>query len=596
MRLEQFLNESINDKGIFKAVFMSGTPGAGKAQPLYCNVLTNNGWKKMGDLKIGDKVITPDNKESIITHIHPQGIQEVYEIELFDGRKTYCTKDHLWKIHGFLSKKNSKKRDKNNRKIGKRDWSIRKTSELIEKQNLKYLKNRLHLPLPKSINFNNEITIDPYILGVILGDGYTRGNKISISSNDNYIIKKIKKLLNENHSLNKTKSKYDYTIVGNGKKGQNFYINELKNYKLFGLKSIDKFIPENYKHSSINNRLKLLQGLIDTDGYVSKSGQLYFYSSSKKLINDVMYIIWSLGDNCIIHEKISTLNGKKYKKCYSLTILSHEPEKYVSLKRKKEKLFNINLQKRNKNHHLKCRIKSIKYINNDFCQCITINDPNGLYLTDNFIVTHNSYVITKIKAGTIEPRIVNTDKMTEFFKAYGYEKWKQYKEKIKLLSKKQLINYWNSLLPLWIDGTSSNSVTLLTRKDVLEDIGYDTAMIWVDTPLEDALERAAKRERPVDPEFIKETYERLMKLKSYYASKFLNFTEILNGEGELIDKVIVQAYRKMNKFFLSPLKNPRGQKVIEIMNEHNWKYLLDGVYDKSYLNSKANMWYNVAFK
>jgi len=207
-----------------------------------------------------------------------------------------------------------------------------------------------------------------------------------------------------------------------------------------------------------------------------------------------------------------------------------------------------------------------------------------------------SYVISKIKSGSIEPRIVNTDKMTEFFKAYGYEKWKQYREKIKLLSKKQLINYWNSLLPLWVDGTSSNTVTLLTRKDILEDIGYDTAMIWVDTPLEDALERAAKRERPVDPEFIEETYKRLMKLKSYYASKFSNFTEILNGEGELIDKVIIQAYKKMGKFFSSPLKNPRGKKAIEVMNENGWKYLLDGVYDKSYLNSKANKWYSVTFK
>ena len=207
-----------------------------------------------------------------------------------------------------------------------------------------------------------------------------------------------------------------------------------------------------------------------------------------------------------------------------------------------------------------------------------------------------SYVITKIKSGILEPRIVNTDKMTEYFKAYGYEKWKQYREKIKLLSKKQLINYWNSMLPLWVDGTSANSVSVLTRKDILQDIGYDTAMVWVDTPLDEALKRAAKRERPVDPDFIKETYERLMKLKLYYASKFSNFTEILNGEGELIDKVIIQAYKKTEKFYLQPIKNPRGKKVIEIMEENGWKYLLDGVYDMSYLNSKANRWYSTAFK
>ena len=206
-----------------------------------------------------------------------------------------------------------------------------------------------------------------------------------------------------------------------------------------------------------------------------------------------------------------------------------------------------------------------------------------------------SYVINKIKSGSIEPRIVNTDKMTEFFKAYGYDKWQEYKDKVKNISKRQLINYWNSMLPLWVDGTSSNSVSLFTRDDILKDIGYDTAMIWIDTPLKDALERAEKRERPVDPEFIKETYKRLMKLKLYYASKFKNFTEILNGEGELIDKVIFQSYKKMERFFLSPLKNKRGQKAIEIMRDNGWKYLLDGVYDKNYLNSQSNKWYQGKF-
>jgi hypothetical protein len=206
-----------------------------------------------------------------------------------------------------------------------------------------------------------------------------------------------------------------------------------------------------------------------------------------------------------------------------------------------------------------------------------------------------SFLLKKISTGDISPRITNSDKMTEFFKAYGSEGWNTYREKVKLITKNQLVNYWNSLLPLWVDGTSSNSVSLFSRDKILKTLGYDTAMIWVDTPLDDALARAKNREkemgRSVDPDWIVDTYKRLGKLKLYYASKFNHFTEILNGEGELIDKVIIQAYRKMSKFFLSPIKNPRGITTVNIMKENGWKYLLDGVYDKSYLNKLANRWF-----
>ena len=206
-----------------------------------------------------------------------------------------------------------------------------------------------------------------------------------------------------------------------------------------------------------------------------------------------------------------------------------------------------------------------------------------------------SFVLKKISAGDISPRIVNSDKMTEFFKAYGKEAWGEYREKIKLITKNQLVSYWNSLLPLWVDGTSSNSVSLFSRDKILKTLGYDTAMIWVDTPLDDALARAESREkemgRSVDPDFIVDTYKRLMKLKLYYASKFSHFTEILNVEGELIDKVIIQAYTKMRNYYMSPVKNHRGITTINMMKENGWKYLLDGVYDKSYLNKLANRWF-----
>lgn len=202
-----------------------------------------------------------------------------------------------------------------------------------------------------------------------------------------------------------------------------------------------------------------------------------------------------------------------------------------------------------------------------------------------------SYVIQKIKSGQFDPRIVNTDKFHEFFTGGLGNAWKDVGEKSKQLTKNQLVLYLDSMLPLWVDGTSSNPPAMFRRNGILKSVGYDTAMIWVDTPLEDAIERNKKRKRTVPEEFIIQTYKEIIKLKSYYASEFSNFTEILNGEGELNDKMIVSAFKKMESFFAKDVQNPIGRGNIEKMLENGDKYLTDSLYTPQYLKKLVNSWY-----
>jgi hypothetical protein len=109
-------------------------------------------------------------------------------------------------------------------------------------------------------------------------------------------------------------------------------------------------------------------------------------------------------------------------------------------------------------------------------------------------------------------------------------------------------------------------------------------MIFVDTPVDTAVERNKQRGRTVDREFLEQSYKETQKLKSYYSSEFKWFTEILNGEGELIDKVILSAYKKMNTFFSSPINNPIGRELKDEMLESGQKYLIDRPeYDMNYL-------------
>jgi len=202
-----------------------------------------------------------------------------------------------------------------------------------------------------------------------------------------------------------------------------------------------------------------------------------------------------------------------------------------------------------------------------------------------------SYMITKIKSGQIEPRIVNTDKFSEFLKFLKADDWEIVGDRMKMLTKNQLVLNLNSMLPLWIDGTSSNPSSLARRNGILKSIGYDTAMIWVDTTLETSIARAKKREREVPEKVIRKVYAKLEGLKSFYSKDFRHFTEIPNDKGELTDKVILQAYKKMNTFFNVPIENPIGQKLVKKMRSKGEKYLTDGEYEMSFLKKLVSTWY-----
>lgn len=79
-------------------VFGGGVLAAGKMQPLNAKILTPFGWQTMGDMKIGSMVITPFNGVATVTAVFPQGVKDVYEFRLVDGRKCECGIEHLWTV------------------------------------------------------------------------------------------------------------------------------------------------------------------------------------------------------------------------------------------------------------------------------------------------------------------------------------------------------------------------------------------------------------------------------------------------------------------------------------------------------------------
>lgn len=210
-----------------------------------------------------------------------------------------------------------------------------------------------------------------------------------------------------------------------------------------------------------------------------------------------------------------------------------------------------------------------------------------------------SYTTSKLK-GKIQPRIVNTDKALEFLsKKKGIEAnsetWKTiFGDDTKRITKNMLYNYLNGCLPLFIDGTSSDASNVLSRAGILESLGYDVGMIFVETNIDIAISRAEERSkdigRSVSTNFIKKVYEESELNKEYFKSKF-SFFKSFKNDGEFNDEFLKKLYNSVQTFFEEDVKNPIGKRNINKMKEGGLKYIDEGIFEKEVLNTKITNWY-----
>ena len=210
-----------------------------------------------------------------------------------------------------------------------------------------------------------------------------------------------------------------------------------------------------------------------------------------------------------------------------------------------------------------------------------------------------SYTVSKLK-GTISPQVINTDRATEFLSKKlkvdaSQENWPMFKDSAHRITTSQLFNYLNGLLPLFIDGTSSDVSNILARAGILESLGYDIGVVYVSTSLDVALDRAKKREqdigREVSVDFIKKVHEMSEANKEYLHGKFGFFKEVSNDPGELTDEVMLDLFTKVSGFYNEPLKNPIGKRTVEKLANAKQKYLTPSIFEPDALKKKTEGWY-----
>lgn len=350
----------------------------GYEQPYSEEVLTPNGFVQMGSLKVGDMVMNPNGSPVRIGDIVEQGVQEVYEVEFQDGRVVRCGANHLW-----ATCRNGKK------------FYIMPTKEYAKRKLTQGSKGKEHYPYKvpaiNPLRFDEKPThIDPYVLGVLLGDGYICGSQVRFSTADQFIVEELSRRLPD-YIIKKIESdKYAYVIISKDKK-HNSLNRELKKLGI-KVKANKKFIPENYKYTSVENRFELVRGLMDTDGSIT-NGASTFVSTSEQLIDDLQFVLRSLGIRCHKSKEIEGKFGVEFNNGYKSNTLPHwglcitTQEDIFKLPRKLERI-----RKDRKYNYNGIGIKAIRRTGKfEKQRCLCIDNENHLYITKDFIPTHNSY-------------------------------------------------------------------------------------------------------------------------------------------------------------------------------------------------------------
>ncbi len=323
--------------------------GGGKAQKLSELIKIPGGWKKMGDIKVGDIVTAKDGSPTKVTSVHPQGIVPLYKVQFSDGRSTECCGDHLWRVYYINTLQEEQRIVVNtldmHRLIAVPNFCV--YVDLIDPEDCE----DVNLP------------VDPYEYGVF------------VASDDDV------RLAGTNETLSQKYLRIFNNIL------TRFNIKDKVRYK--------KTVPEKYLHSSKSQRLSLLQGILDTKGTVNmayNAGSVSFSSTNYELAKSVQYLARSLGGIAYISKRHSDKKKASRKKTgkvhYSVDINYNKPGELFRSFKKKIKVNSVNQEFSS----LKLKVKSVTPSCIEEAQCISIDHPDRLYVTTDFIVTHNTFV------------------------------------------------------------------------------------------------------------------------------------------------------------------------------------------------------------
>lgn len=345
--------------------------GLGKAQPLDEPVLTSNGWSTIGALQVGSLVVARDGSFTKVMGVFPQGTLPVYEVLFNDGSFTYVCGEHLWEV-------------RTNNDLTQGTSRVLSTDEMrVGGLHDGAGNRRYRIPLVEAVQYPDApLPLDPYLLGVLLGDGGIK-YRVIISSADVELLEEVERLLPPQCVL-KHIANYDYAICGT-EHNHNPVLSSLREMGLFGHGSESKWVPKRYMLGSPRQREAVLQGLLDTDGHARPlDGNIEFTTVSRQLASDVQELVRSLGGTVKIREKRLTPGQRQV---YRMSVRVPATVTPFRLSRKAQ------FAKPMLKYKPTRLIESITPAGETECVCIQIEHSEQLYVTRDYIVTHNTVIV-----------------------------------------------------------------------------------------------------------------------------------------------------------------------------------------------------------
>jgi phosphate starvation-inducible protein PhoH and related proteins len=362
----------------------------GRAQPLQTKVPTPLGWREMGSLDEGDWVIGSNGQPTQILGVYPQGLKEVFLVTMTDGSSTLACAEHLWPVRTPSDKRRN------------RPARILETREMMGRLRATH-QHRYELPLLSApVAFAaREVPLDPYALGLLVGDGCLTGKTTpTFASADPELAETLEHRIDGIRLARKSGVDYVLQNVNGGRGGvivANPVTESLRALGLCGTRSNTKFIPEVYLYNTAEVRLAMLQGLLDTDGgpvvQEDRTCRIQFSTTSPRLRDGVISLVRSLGG--VAYSRTRCMEDK----LPGLTrgrIVAHRSDSYVveirlprgiqpfRLRRKAE------VYERHGGGRPMRFIKDIEPAGMQETLCISVAASDHLYVTEDFILTHNT--------------------------------------------------------------------------------------------------------------------------------------------------------------------------------------------------------------
>lgn len=357
----------------------------GKALALDTPIPTPTGWTDMGSIKSGDVIY--DNKGDQCSVLKAHDVlydRDCYKVTFDNGEEIVADGDHLW----FTQTRGDRRKECSG--------SVKTTRDILDTLYSGKKRPEPNHRIPTCINgvggIEKELPIHPYVLGLWLGDGTSATGTITVGHRD----------IDEQIKIFDKIEQFDKLIIKNYN-SKNYFIHPTveSDIQTKSLSSLlrhnnllnNKHIPVDYMLASREQRLQLLQGLVDSDGYINKAGTCQFYNTNKNLTRQVKQLTESLGYKVTLKDYIPTLNGVECKPCSSITFKPIEDVALLSFKQKR-------IKHQEKKHNFKIRgqyhfIKNIELVESVPVRCITVDSEDSQFLAGNqYIPTHNSTMMT----------------------------------------------------------------------------------------------------------------------------------------------------------------------------------------------------------